>query len=274
MGKNIDLSGKRFGRLVVTNEFFITKEGRRKWKCLCDCGNIVYVVTNNLTGGHTKSCGCWNMEVKSASHKKHGMCNSRIYRIWCNMKSRCECKSNDAYKLYGQRGISVCEDWKTFESFEKWAMLNGYSDNLTIDRIDVNGNYCPENCRWATYKEQCRNKRNSVVMESPIGEMTVAEYCEKTGANPFVIYSRIRRGSSKDEVYKLESIRHIKYGEECSSAKLTWAEVDQIRALNSKGISCYRLAKMYSVSKKSVLDIIHNKTWVKRPYTCSIPKED
>ena len=134
MGKHIDLSGKRFGRLVVTNEFLITKEGRRKWKCLCDCGNIAYVVTNNLTGGHTKSCGCWNMEVKSTSHKKHGMCNSRIYRIWCNMKSRCECKSNDAYKLYGKRGISVCEGWKTFENFEKWAMLNGYSDKLTIER--------------------------------------------------------------------------------------------------------------------------------------------
>ena len=158
--------------------------------------------------------------------------------------------------------------------FTNGLLKTGTKKGMTIDRIDNDGNYSPDNCRWATYKEQCRNKRNSVVMESPIGKMTVAEYCEKTGANPFVIYSRIRRGSSKDEIYKLESIRHSKYGEECSSAKLTWAEVDQIRALNSKGISCYRLAKMYSVSKKSVLDIIHNKTWVKRPYTCSIPKED
>ena len=182
------------------------------------------------------------------------------------MHERCERKSHEYFHCYGGRGIKICEEWNDYKKFREWALNNGYSENLTLDRIDVNGNYCPENCRWATYKEQCRNKRNSVIMESPIEEMTVAEYCEKTGANPFVIYSRIRRGSSKDEVYKLESIRHIKYGEECYSAKLTWAEVDKIRELHSKGISCYRLAKMYSVSKKAVLNIIHNKTWVNRPY--------
>lgn len=199
----------------------------------------------------------------------------KLKKVWRVMKERCEHPNHSSYKNYGARGISVCDSWKyDFDCFYQWAITNGYSIGLSLDRIDNNGNYCPENCRWATAKEQCRNKRNSVIISTPIGKMTVAEYCEKTGANPFVIYSRIRRGSSKDEVYKLESIRHIKYGEECSSAKLTWAEVDQIRALNSKGISCYRLAKMYSVSKKSVLDIIHNKTWVKRPYTCSIPKED
>ena len=213
--------------------------------------------------------------VENKDNKIYNEDNIRLKRIWRGMKERYNYPKHKSYKNYGGRGITVCDLWESdFESFYQWAIKNGYKKGMTIDRIDNDGNYSPDNCRWATYKEQCRNKRNSVVMESPIGKMTVAEYCEKTGANPFVIYSRIRRGSSKDEIYKLESIRHSKYGEECSSAKLTWAEVDQIRALNSKGISCYRLAKMYSVSKKSVLDIIHNKTWVKRPYTCSIPKED
>lgn len=213
--------------------------------------------------------------AENKGNKIYNEDNIRLKRIWRGMKERCNYPKHKSYRNYGGRGISVCDLWESdFESFYQWAIKNGYKKGMTIDRIDNDGNYSPDNCRWATYKEQCRNKRNSVVMESPTGKMTVAEYCEKTGANPFVIYSRIRRGSSKDEIYKLESIRHSKYGEECSSAKLTWAEVDQIRALNSKGISCYRLAKMYSVSKKSVLDIIHNKTWVKRPYTCSIPKED
>lgn len=210
MGKHIDLSGKRFGRLVVTNEFLITKEGRRKWKCLCDCGNIAYVVTNNLTGGHTKSCGCWNMEVKSTSHKKHGMCNSRIYRIWCNMKSRCECKSNDAYKLYGQRGISVCEDWKTFESFEKWAMLNGYSDNLTIDRIDVNGNYCPENCRWATCKQQGNNTRSCRFITYNGDTKTMREWEEHLGLGRGVISFRLKNGWTEEESLKIKDGRKTK----------------------------------------------------------------
>lgn len=187
----------------------------------------------------------------------------KLKKVWRGMKERCEHPNHSSYKNYGARGISVCDSWKDdFDCFYQWAIANGYSNGLSLDRIDNDGNYCPENCRWATVKEQCRNKRNSVIISTPIGKMTVAEYCEKTGANPFVLYSRIRRGSPENDICKLESIRHFNRGEDCPSAKLTWDKVHEIRDLSKSGVSSYKIAKMYSVSKKAILNIVHNKTWV------------
>lgn len=187
----------------------------------------------------------------------------KLKRVWRGMIERCSNPKHISYKNYGAKGISVCELWlEDFSEFEKWAFENGYSNGLTIDRIDVNGNYCPENCRWASYKEQNRNKRNSVYIETPIGKMTVAEYCEKTGANPFVIYSRIRRGMPESEACRLDKIKHAKRGEDSPAAKLNWEKVREIRLLSREGKSSCRIAKLYGVSKKSILNIIHNKTWI------------
>lgn len=187
----------------------------------------------------------------------------KLKKVWRGMKERCERPNHSSYKNYGARGISVCDSWKDdFDCFYQWAIANGYSNGLSLDRIDNDGNYCPENCRWATVKEQCRNKRNSVITSTPIGKMTVAEYCEKTGANPFVLYSRIRRGSPENDICKPESIRHFNRGEDCPSAKLTWDKVHEIRDLSKSGVSSCKIAKMYSVSKKAILNIVHNKTWV------------
>lgn len=194
----------------------------------------------------------------------------KLKRVWRGMIERCSNAKHISYKNYGAKGISVCDLWlEDFSEFEKWAFENGYSNGLTIDRIDVNGNYCPENCRWASYKEQNRNKRNSVYIETPIGKMTVVEYCEKTGANPFVIYSRIRRGMPESEVCRLGKIKHAKRGEESPTAKLNWVKVREIRSLSKEGKSAYRISKLYGVSKKSILNIIHNRTWVERDDFCS-----
>jgi len=170
MAEAIDLVGERFGRLVVLEraEDHICKGGKdrkRRWKCICDCGNITYATTMDLRKGDTTSCGCRRQETLDEftnRHKTHGMTNTRIYGIWKAMRARCTQPNYPQYHRYGGRGISICQEWlDDFMAFYEWAINNGYADDLSIDRIDVNGNYCPENCRWVTNDIQQNNKRTN-----------------------------------------------------------------------------------------------------------------
>lgn len=158
MSKVTDLTGQRFGRLLVLEPLFGGK--RTRWKCLCDCGQVTIVGSGaHLTSGNTRSCGCLHRECSKNRHYKHGGKGTRLYNIWKNMRQRCYNPNRPDYYLYGGRGIKIDDSWADFGVFKEWALANGYQTDLTIDRKDVNGDYGPDNCRWATWEEQRHNQR-------------------------------------------------------------------------------------------------------------------
>lgn len=190
MRQAVDLTGKRFGRLTVIERDYSKRT--TAWLCKCDCGNMHIATAKHLNNGHVKSCGCLNREPKRVAHN---MSHSRIYNIYQTMKKRCYNSKDEHYHNYGGRGIKVCDDWlNDFQAFYDWAMANGYKDDLSIDRINVNGNYEPANCCWATNSQQQRNKRNSVKVKYNGETKTIYEWSEIVGIDPLTIADRIRKG--------------------------------------------------------------------------------
>lgn len=166
MAKVKDLTGQRFGRIVVTEFAGTDKHRMSRWHCVCECGEMVTALGGNLSRGRTKSCGCLKKEVTSTANKTHGLTGQRPYRIWEGMKRRCTSKSSVNYGRYGGRGISYTPEWESFENF--WSdMQTGYSDDLTLDRVDNNKGYSKENCRWATLSQQQRNRRKRKSSKTP-----------------------------------------------------------------------------------------------------------
>ena len=194
MSKRLDLTGKKFGRITVIQYAGKSKCNHIQWKCKCDCGKEIIVTTGHLRSGHTQSCGCKAKELARDAHTTHGMSETRLYHIWSNMIDRCENQNVSHYFRYGGRGITICKEWRnSFEAFGNWALSNGYRDDLSIDRIDVNGNYCPENCRWATPKEQSNNKRNNHLIEYNGETKTMKQWCDQFGVSFDLVKQRINK---------------------------------------------------------------------------------
>ena len=194
MGRRaIDLTNQRFGRLVVIGRADPACDAQRcaRWHCRCDCGRETDVSSCNLRSGHTLSCGCLHSEIVAQVHTTHGQCRSRLYEIWKSMIQRCNNPNQQAYADYGGRGIDVCDEWHRFENFMRWAQRTGYRDDLTIDRIDVNGGYNPFNCRWSTMREQQRNRRNNVNITFHGVTRCLSNWAQTLGVNVQTLRERI-----------------------------------------------------------------------------------
>ena len=187
-----DITGQKFGRLTALYRLHNYHKKDAHWLCVCKCGNLKEIRLDHLQNGNTQSCECLAKEATSKRSLKHKRCNTRLYHIWTSMKRRCYNKTAKEYKYYGARGIAVCSEWKDdFMSFYTWSIANGYNDNLTIDRIDVNGDYEPNNCRWATPKQQARNRRNNRTFTYNGETRCLSEWCEILGLNYHTISVRI-----------------------------------------------------------------------------------
>ena len=191
-----DLTGKKFGKLEVIG---VHDTGSRKtyYVCQCDCGNVKVVRADSLISGATKSCGCIKKEqdkTNLTANHRHKMSGTRIYETWQDMKRRCYNKQNVRYNRYGGRGIKVCEEWlNNFQSFYDWAIRNGYSDDLTIDRIDNDWNYEPSNCRWSTVKEQCNNRSSNINITIGNATKSLMSWCEIFNVDYKKVHARYQR---------------------------------------------------------------------------------
>ena len=194
-------NGTRFGRLVVVGQ--APAAGRRSRSvCKCDCGNQKIVTNHNLKTGNVSSCGC----LLADRHLRHGDSRrrgkTRLYNIWCGINARCSNPGATVWKHYGGRGIRVCTEWTDYAAFKAWAEANGYMDDLTIDRIDNDGNYEPSNCRWISHREQCMNKRSTIRITINGRTKTVPEWCAEFGISEKLARSRMSEGKTGPEIFK------------------------------------------------------------------------
>ncbi len=201
MGRFIDLTGQRFGRLTVIKETGRAGNGAVLWLCRCECGKQSIVQGYALLSGNTTSCGCkrhetahlmeWYQRCKRSGRKK----KTRLYNIWMHIKDRCCNPRSIHYPNYGERGIRVCDEWMhSFSTFQEWALSHGYADNLTFDRINNDGDYTPENCRWVNMKVQSNNRRNSNMLTFQGQTKTLAQWADIYRINWNTLFSRIRAG--------------------------------------------------------------------------------
>lgn len=191
MSKLIDLTGQRFGRLTVIERAENDPYENVRWLCRCDCGNIVIRHGHNLKGSSEADCGCGRPVRAKKAATRHGGKNTRLYSIWVDMRRRCENPKNPSFSRYGGRGITVCLEWHDFAVFRTWAYAHGYSEFLTIDRIDNTRGYSPENCRWVTLKVQENNRRNNTVLLFKGEVHTLSQWAEITGIHRATIGRRI-----------------------------------------------------------------------------------
>lgn len=213
--------GKKYGMLTVIKRIDdkICPKGNHetRYECICDCGNTTSVYGNYLRSGHTKSCGCYNNNRLVSMNKTHGISGSRLYNVWKGIRGRCNNPNNKSYKNYGGRGIKLCDEWDDYENFHDWAYDNGYDESAkhgecTIERIDVNGDYCPENCRWATNKEQSSNKRNNHLITLDGVVHTLSQWCEIYDIKQSTVRQRLKNGWTEKDALTIRPYSSTRRG--------------------------------------------------------------
>lgn len=196
MPRLIDLAGRKFGRLLVKERDFSSK--RTKWICECKCGKIKSIQSTHLLSGATTSCGCYQKEKAKESNEIHGLTRTSLHNRWKALKQRCLNPKSSRYDDYGNRGITLCEEWLDFENFHEWAIKNGYKEGLSLDRIDNDKGYYPTNCRWTTEITQNRNKRNVVWVNNGDSKIRLREVSEFTKVNYNTLYARYEKLGKKN----------------------------------------------------------------------------
>lgn len=226
-----ELMGARYGRLEIVG--FTQDSSLRnmwKWRMKCECGREKTCFPSDVKSGKVSSCGCYLRENSAKKASKFAFAvkdNSRLYNIYNKMKSRCTREQDQRYADYGGRGISVCDDWmNSFDAFARWAHDNGYADDLTIERIDVNGNYCPENCKWITLKEQNANKRNTVYVNVNGENVPLLKVSETACVSYDTLHNRVAKGWNAEEAANTPSIReNVTLAKRAANAGLKYATV-------------------------------------------------
>lgn len=199
--------GNIYGRLTVIQPAK-SKNGKAYWLCKCSCGKKVIVSGDALRNKGTKSCGCLNKDTCGNLFRTHGLSKTRLYTIYNDMKQRCYNKKCAEYNIYGGNGVKVCDDWLlSFRNFYDWAMTNGYDETLSLDRIDGNKNYCPENCRWATKKTQAINRKTTIFVEDNGIKICLKDFCKNRKLKYKLVQSRLKKGQELNIAIKFASLR-------------------------------------------------------------------
>ena len=210
MSKKENLIGQKFGRLTVIDfaEPYVWKNKNfSQFKCMCDCGNEIVIRASKLKNGHTKSCGCFHKEQLSKRNKKHGLSDSTEYKTWSHIRDRCYNKNNKDYRYYGGRGIKACDRWLGEKGFENFLADMGKkpSPKHSIDRIDNNRDYTPENCRWATLLEQANNKNWNVFLTYNNKTQTIAQWARELNVHVELLYGRKKLGWDDIDILTIKS---------------------------------------------------------------------
>lgn len=212
-----DIKGKRFGMLVAVEHIGYDKRGQAIWRFQCDCGKTYEAISAPVVYGSVISCGCYNSKRTAERNRRHGFAQrdhkEKLYEIWCSMKRRCQSETDTNYRHYGGRGITVCTEWQEYAPFREWALANGYAEGLTIDRIDNNRGYSPENCRWVTMLVQMRNTRRNRFIEYNGERKTVSAFAADAGMKYGTLWGRLKRGMNIEDALKHTTEKRTKQWE-------------------------------------------------------------
>lgn len=246
----IDMTGRQCGLWTVIergpNRITPCGNTEAMWLCECQCGTRRLVRAADLRNGASKSCGCYRRQRASEASTRYACKDQRLYTIWAGMCYRCEDPKHPSYSLYGGRGVKVCDEWKEdFDCFARWAYQAGYHDKLTLDRIDVDGDYCPVNCRWATPKEQANNRRTCVYIEYAGKSQTATQWAEEFNISPSTLLGRLRCGWSVEAALTepTKQKRHSLTYQGVTHSPTEWARIVGI----SPDLLSYRLLHGWSV---------------------------